>query len=75
VRVGVPAAKLLGDLALVARVAEGEEEADGDRLGIELGQRREVERLELASRPQPAAHADAALERHERSGMLGARPV
>ena len=75
VRVGVPSAELGRDLALVAVVAEGEEEADGDRLGVELGQRREVERLQLALRPDPAADADAALERHERLGVLRARPV
>ena len=64
------------DGLLVRRVAEREEEADGDRLRLaELGERVEVERLELALRPEPAADAVAALERHERLRMLGAEAV
>jgi hypothetical protein len=67
--------QLLGDEVLVRRVAEGEEKRDGDRVGIEGRQRVESERLELASGADSPAHADAALERDERSGMLGAGPV
>ena len=57
------------------RVPEREEQADGDRLGVELGKRLQVERLELAVPPDPPSNADAALERDERLGMLGAGPV
>ncbi len=60
---------------LVAAVPEREEEADGDRLCVELGKRREIERLQLAVPPDATAHADRALERNERLRMLGARPV
>ena len=61
--------------ALVLRVPEGEEEADGDRVGVERGKRVEVERRELAVLAHAPVHAEAALERHERRRMLGARPV
>ena len=64
------------DGSLVRRVAEGEEEADGDRLGVaQVGQRVEVERGELAVRPDPPADAEGALERDERLRMPGAEPV
>ena len=72
----MPAAQLRHDRALVRRVAEGEEEADRDRLRVaQVGQRREVERRQLAFRPDPPAHAERALERHERLRMRGAEPV
>ena len=69
------APKLGHDRALVTRVPKGEEQADRDRLGVELGKRLQVERYQLALPPYPAADAYAAIERHERLGMLGARPV
>ena len=69
-------AQLARDGLLVRRVAKREEEADRDRLGlVELGERVEVERLELALRPEPAPDAVAPLERDERLRMLGAEAV
>ena len=50
VRLRVPSAQLLGDSPFVRRVAEREEQADGDRLRFDLGQAREVERRD-ARRP------------------------
>ena len=74
-RAGIAAPKLVRDRALVPRVPEREEEADGDRLRVELRQRLEVERLELAVPPDATSNADAALQRDERLGMLCAGPV
>ena len=74
-RPGQAAPQLLGDLALVARVAEREEEADGDGLGVDLGQRLEVERPQHALRPDPLVDSKAALQRNERLGMVLAEPV
>ena len=75
-RVRVSPPQLRHDRPLVRGVAEGEEQADGDRLGVaEVGQRAELERRELAVRPDPPAHAERALERHERLRMPGAEPV
>ena len=56
-------------------VAEGKEKADGDRVGVDRGKRVQIERRDLPVRPQPARHADAALERYERLRVLGARSV
>ena len=67
--------QLVGDGELVSGVAEREEQADRDRLGVELGQRAQVERLEHALGPDPLSHAVTALERDERLGVLGAQPV
>ena len=72
---GIAAPKLGRDRLLVAAVPEREEEADGDRLCVELGKRCEIERLQLSVPPDATAHADRALERNERLRMLGARPV
>ena len=73
---GMAPPQLRRDRLLVRRIAEREQQADGDRLRVaEVGKRVELERLELALRPEPAAHAVAALERHERLGMLGAEAV
>src|SRR5579884_4556653 len=70
------AAQLRRDGLLVRRVAEREEQADGNRLHVaEVGQRVEVERLELSLGTDPAADAVAALERHEGVGVLRAEPV
>ena len=71
----VAAPELRRHRALVGRVAEREEERDGDRLGVDVRERVQVERLELALHADAAPHAVAALERDERCGMLGARPV
>ena len=73
VRVALP--KLGGDRPLGLAVAEREEERDGDRLGIDVGQRVEVEGNELARGPGSSSDADAALERNERGRMLDARAV
>ncbi len=76
VGVGVAPPELRRHGSLVRRVAEREEEAHGDRLRLaERGQRREVERLELAVRPDPPADAVTPLERDERLGVRRARPV
>ncbi len=74
-RPGQPAPQFGGDLALVARVAEREEQADGDRLGVDLGQGVKVEAAEHAIRPDALGNSDAALERDERLGVLLAEPV
>ena len=71
----VAPAKLRRDGLLVLRMAEREEEADGDRLGVELGERAEIEPLELAVGRHAPVDADAPVERDERRGMLRARPV
>ena len=63
----MPPSQLLCDRPLVRRIAEGEEQAHGDRLRVaDVGQRREIERLELAVGPEAPANAVAALERDER---------
>ena len=74
-RVGQATPQLGRDRELVARIAEREERADGDRLGIDVGQRVELERLEHAVRPDALADAVGPLERDERLRMLGAQPV
>ena len=53
-RIGVAAAQLARDGLLVGRVTEGEQQADGDRLGVERRQRLEVERLDLTVRARVA---------------------
>ena len=73
VRVASP--ELRCDGSLVLAVAEREEQRDGDRVRIDLGQRVEVEWDELAVGADPAPHAEATLERDERRRMLGAGPV
>ena len=65
-RVRQPPPNLLGHEPLVGRVAEREEEADRHRLGVELRERVEVERLDDAVRADALVDADAALERDER---------
>ena len=72
---GHPAPQLLRDRALVRRIAEREQQADRDGLGVHLCERAEIELLQHALRPDPLAHAEAALERHERLGMVGAQAV
>ena len=71
----MPSAQLRDDGPLVLGVAEREEEADGDRLGVERRQGAQVERLELAVRRHTPGNSHAALERHERGRVLGTRPV
>src|SRR5207237_385492 len=70
VRFRIPQPELLDHSALVPGMPEREEEADADRLGVEVGQRRQVERLELARRAHAAPDADATLERYERRRVL-----
>ena len=60
---------------LVRRVAEREQEADGDRLRIDVAERREVERGDDALRPHPFADGVALLERDERLGVVDVEPV
>ena len=73
VRVAAP--QLGGDGALVARVPEREEQADGDRLGVEFGQRGQIEGGDDPFGPDPFGDAVTALERHERLRLGLAEPV
>ncbi len=75
VRVGQAAPQLGRDGELVAWITEREERADGNGLGIELGQRVERERLAHAVRADALTDAVAPLERDQRLRMLGAQPV
>ena len=75
VRVRKPTPELVDDRLLVRRVAEREEQADGDRLSVQLGQRGEVELLDDAVGAHSLANAEAALERHQRLGVRLAEPV
>jgi hypothetical protein len=70
-----PPPQLVADGALVSVVAERKEQADGDRVRVDLGERREVKRLDDAARAQPLPHAEGPLERDEGLGMSGAEPV
>ena len=72
---GMAAAQLRGDGALVTRVLEGEEQADGDRLGVELRQRGQIEGGDDPFGPDPLGDAVTALERDERLGLGVAEPV
>ena len=56
-------------------VAEREERAHRDRLGREIRQRREVERLDHAVGPHALADAEAALERHDGRFVVAAEAV
>ena len=75
VRARHPAPQLGRDRPLVVGPVEREEQAHGYGLRLDLGQRLEVERLEHAVRADALAHAEAALERHERLGMARAEAV
>jgi hypothetical protein len=61
-----PPPHLVGHSLLVRSVAKREEEADRNRLGVERGKRRELERLENALGPDSLPHAEAPLERDQR---------
>ncbi len=74
-RARVAAPEFLYDRELVFRMAEGEEKADSDRLGVNLRKRVEAKRLELPVGAHALDHADAAVERDERRRMLDTRPV
>jgi hypothetical protein len=74
-RVGQPAPQLGGELALVTLVAEREEQADGDCVSIDLGQGLEVEWAQHPLGPDALGNCDAALQRHERLGVVLAEPV
>ena len=69
-RAGQAAPQLVRDRLLVARVAEREEQADGDRLRVDCGQRVEVERPQHAVRPDPlvARRSSARAGRAARDG-------
>ena len=56
-------------------VAEGEEEADRHRLGVELREGVEVELLDDSGWARTLVDADAALQGHERLRMAVAEPV
>ena len=73
VRVGTASPQLRGDGPLVRRVTEGEQKADGDRLGVDRGQARQVERRDDAFGAHALAHADAPLQRDEGLGMVESR--
>jgi hypothetical protein len=70
-----PAPNLVGNQALVRRVAKREEQADGHRLGVELRQRVELQLAQHTVRADPLRDAHAALERHERRRMVGAQAI
>jgi hypothetical protein len=70
-----PASQLGGDDAFVARVPVRVKQADGNGLRIDIGQRGEVEWLELTIHTHAPTHAVRALERHERLRPRRARPV
>src|SRR2546423_13808585 len=73
---GVSPPQFVRDGLLVGRIAEREEQADGDCLrGGEVGQRVEVERLELSLAADPTTNAGTAIQRDERLRMLGAEAV
>ena len=72
---GHPPPQLVRDRPLVGRIPEREQRADRDRLRVELRKRVQVEWFENALRPDPLPYAKAALEGHERLGMVGAQPV
>ena len=74
-RVRSSSAQLVGDRTLVRRVAEGEEEADRDRLRVHLGEGLQRNRLHDALRADPLAHADATLERDERLRMVDVEAI
>src|SRR5207247_7805633 len=64
-----------GDRALVCRVPVGVQKADRDRFRVEVRQRVELERRELAGGDDASANADTALEGNERLGMRLAEAV
>src|SRR6266511_1831793 len=70
-----PSPQLAYDRLLVARVAKREEEADRDRLSVDLGERLEIERAKHPFRPNALTDSEAALEGHERLWMILAQPV
>ena len=74
---GEPAAKLVCDGPLVARVPECEEQADRDRFDVlaEVRERREIEGLEHPFGPDPLAYAERPVERHQRLRVVVAEPV
>ena len=68
-------AQLVGDGFLVPPILEREQETDGNCLGIDLGQRLEVERPQNPVGPDSLVDLVAPLERNERRGMVLAEPV
>ena len=70
-----PPPHLRRDRQLVSRIAKREKQTDGDRLGVELRERIELEPLDHPIRPSPFADAEAALQRNEWRRLLGAEPV
>ena len=70
-----PAPQLLGNSLLVRRVAEREQQADGNGLRVHVRKRRQIERHEHALRPDSLPDAVTAIERDERRGQLVAEPV
>ena len=74
-RARMPSAQLCSDCLLVRRVAEGEEQTHRDRLRVDLGQAREVERCDDAVRANALVHAEATLQRDERLGVVDVEAV
>ena len=74
---GKPATQLVGHGALVTRVPECEEQADGDGfdVGVDLRERGKIERIEDSLGPDPLAHPEGAVERHQRLRVVLAEPV
>jgi hypothetical protein len=70
-----PPPELARDRRLVLGMAEREQEADRDGLGIELGERVEIEGLEDAVGPKPLANPVAVLESNQRLGVPLAQAV
>ena len=74
--VRIPPAQLVCDGDLVTGIAKRKEKADRNCVDIpDVGQGFEIECLQLAVGPEPSADAVAALERHERVGVLRAQAV
>ena len=71
----VAAAQLGRHRLLGGVVSKGEEQRDGDRLGLDVRQRAQVERDELAVRAGSTTDPHATIQWHERRRMLGARPI
>src|SRR6266568_4208079 len=69
------ASQLVRDRALVCRMTVRVQETNGDRFGVDLRKRFELELAQLAARIRALAQAEAALEWHERLRLRLAQPV
>ncbi len=75
VGLGVATAELPSDGLLVRGILEREQQADGDRLRVDPGQGREVERDDDAVPTDPLAYPHASLQRNQRLGVVEIEPV